>query len=105
MPCVRFFEEVFIAPARFRGAEYEINKASERQKVVRHDEIFDVLNVSDALNAHATPQIEAQRTRQAQNNDDCEINDDAFLSAPAVFVHCKGDDVLENRDDRRKSRE
>ena len=65
VPCICLFQEVFVSPAVLCGAENEINKASERQKVVRNDEIFYILDISHAFYSKTAPHIEAERTRQA----------------------------------------
>lgn len=89
-------EEVVPAPAPARHAEHHVQEATQRQEVVRHDEVLDGLNVADARNGDAGKHVEAQGAGQAQHGDEHGGAREGALAVETPFLHGEGDEVLED---------
>ena len=44
LTCISFFNEVVPAPTLLGNAEEEVNKASERKKILRNNEVFNTVD-------------------------------------------------------------
>ena len=77
-------------------AEKQQQQAAEGQQVVGHDEVLNALDVADAGHHDAGKHVEAQQTRQAQEEKQNAIDRAGLLAGRAPLVHREAHDVLED---------
>lgn len=100
---ISFCQKVIPAPAFFVAAEQEENQGAKRQQSGTYDKVLQVQYTSTGTQwLEARPQIEAQNTRNRQDNQGNAVYNTSLFSSPAVGINPVTNDVLEHSNQGRK---
>ncbi len=87
------------APAPFRYTEQEVDEGTDRQQQIADQKILCIQDVTVSDQVQVAPDVVAEDTWHAGDQDDHAVDQGSFPAGPAKHIHTEGHDIFKDGDD------